>query len=118
MKEFIKNKLVEARNKLREEGDTDNKPKDDDSKSEDGGGKYSTIQGLLNNEIFNHSEIIRKLWGDDSATKRSLFRKKLHREENDQGSTYGFDEDELTKISNILMATSSEIRKKIGKKGT
>lgn len=112
MKKFIKNKLHEANNRLHEKEEETNPSKDN------GGGKYDTIQGLLSNEIFNHSEIIRKLWGDDSATKRSLFRKKLHRESNDEGSTYEFDENELTKISNILMSTSSEIRKKIGKKGT
>jgi hypothetical protein len=109
MKEFIKNKLDEATIKLQE--------KDDSPEKEGGGGKYQKIQGLLSNEIFNHSEIIRKLWGEDDATKRSLFRKKLHRETNDEGSTYEFDDTELTKISNILMDTSSEIRKKVGKQG-
>ena len=108
MKEFIKNKLGEATLKLQEK---DKKPEDG------GGGKYQKIQGLLSNEIFNHSEIIRKLWGEDDATKRSLFRKKLHRETNDEGSTYEFNDEELTKISNILMDTSTEIRKKIGKQG-
>lgn len=107
MKEFIKKKLDEATHKLQEK--EDNKP------DEGGGGKYQKIQSLLSNEIFNHSEIIRKLWGEDDATKRSLFRKKLHRETNDQGSTYEFNDKELTKISNILMDTSSDIKKKIGK---
>jgi len=107
MKEFIKNKLTEA---------IDLKEKK--SEAEDGGGsQYQKIQGLLSNEIFNHSEIIRKLWGDDDATKRSLFRKKLHRETNNEGSTYEFKDEELTKIANILMDTSTEIRRKIGKSG-
>ena len=57
MKEFIKNKLKE--NIAIHEKD-DQKPEDG------GGGKYQKIQGLLSNEIFNHSEIIRKLWGDAS----------------------------------------------------
>lgn len=107
MKEFIKGRLHEA---IRL-GEKDDKPDDG------GGGKYQKVQALLSNEIFNHSEIIRKLWGEDNATKRSLFRKKLHRETNDEGSTYEFSDEDLTKISTILMDTSTEIRKKIGKSG-
>lgn len=107
MKDFIKNKLGEAI-ELHEKKD----------KTEDtGSSKYQKIQGLLSNEIFNHSEIIRKLWGDDDATKRSLFRKKLHRETNDEGSVYEFKDEELTKIANILMDTSTEIRKSVGRQG-
>lgn len=107
MKDFIKGKLEEAIGIFEK-----------DKKADEGGGsQYQKIQGLLSNEIFNHSEIIRKLWGEDDATKRSLFRKKLHRENNDQGSTYEFKDEELTKIANILMDTSTEIRKSIGRQG-
>lgn len=107
MKEFIKNKLAEARG-LHE------KKK---AQEETGSSQYEKIQALLGNEIFNHSEIIRKLWGEDDATKRSLFRKKLNKEVNDSGSPYTFDESELTKIATILMNTSTEIRKQVGKQG-
>jgi len=108
MKEFIKNKLEEAR---------DSKPKVDKPDGDDGGSQYNKIQALLGNEIFNHSEIIRKLWKKDDATARSLFKKKLDRATNDTGSVYSFDEGELSRIVTILMNTSSEIRKQVGKQG-
>jgi hypothetical protein len=108
MKEFIKNKLKE---------NIGIHEKDDQKKEEGGGGKYQKIVNLLKNPIFNHSEVIRKLWNEDNATKRSLFAKKLKRETNDEGSTYEFNDEELTKIVGILMDTSTEIRKKVGKQG-
>lgn len=80
--------------------------------------QYDRIQRLLDNNIFNHSEIIDKLWGQgkkDDASQRSLFRKKLNREEY-QGTKYEFDEKELIKIAQILMDTSSIIRKNLGKR--
>jgi len=107
MKDFIKNKLAEAR---------DSKPKETEA-PDSGGSQYDKIQALLGNEIFNHSEIIRKLWKKDDATARSLFKKKLDRATNDTGSVYSFDEGELTRIATILMNTSTEIRKQIGKQG-
>lgn len=107
MKEFIQNKLREARDQ----------EKKDSTEVEGGGSQYQKIQALLGNEIFNHSEIIRKLWGEDDATKRSLFRKKLNREVNDNGSPYEFKDDELTKIATILMNTSTHIRRSLGKDG-
>lgn len=107
MKDFIKNKLEEAR-------DTKDKKT---TTPEGGGSEYDKIQALLGNDIFNHSEIIRKLWGDDDATARSLFGKKLRRDTNDTGSVYSFDDSEITKITTILMNTSSEIRKQVGKQG-
>jgi hypothetical protein len=79
--------------------------------------QYDRIQRLLDNNIFNHAEIVDKLWGTgekDDASQRSLFRKKLNRETY-QGTKYQFDEDELTKITQILMDTSSLIRKNLGK---
>lgn len=107
MKDFIKNKLEEARGS-----------KEKEAEAPDGGGsQYDKIQALLGNEIFNHSEIIRKLWKKDDAGARSLFKKKLDRATNDTGSVYSFDEGELTKIATILMNTSTEIRKQIGKSG-
>lgn len=80
--------------------------------------QYDRIQRLLDNNIFNHSQIIDDLWGKgkkDDASQRSLFRKKLNREEY-QGTKYEFNEKELTKITQILMNTSSLIRKNLGKK--
>ena len=108
MKDFIKNKLVEARGE-------EEKAK---APAEGGSSQYDKIKNLLQNPIFNHSEIIRKLWNqDDDASNRSKFRKKLNRDLNDTGSPYTFDEAELTRIASILMNTSTEIRKKIGKQG-
>lgn len=111
MKEFIKSCLLEAIGK--------EKKKETKEPVKDSGSQYQKIQALLSNDIFNHSEIIRKLWGEDedNATKRSLFRKKLNREVNDNGSPYQFDDGELTKIATILMNTSSEIRKTVGRQG-
>ncbi len=40
----------------------------------------------------------------DDATQRSLFRKKLHQEKNDEGSYYQFDDEELAKIRAALSA--------------
>lgn len=40
----------------------------------------------------------------DNSTDRSLFRKKLHQEKNDEGSYYQFDDDELAKIRAALSA--------------
>ena len=40
----------------------------------------------------------------ENATDRSLFRKKLHQDKNDEGSYYQFDEDELAKIRAALSA--------------
>lgn len=112
MKEFIKSCLLEAIGKEKKKKETKEPVKDS-------GSQYQKIQALLSNDIFNHSEIIRKLWGDteDDATNRSLFRKKLNREVNDNGSPYQFDDSELTKIATILMNTSSEIRKTVGRQG-
>jgi len=89
----------------------------DDTLSNKANAQYDRIQRLLDNNIFNHAEIVDKLWGigeKDDASKRSLFRKKLNREEY-QGTKYAFDEKELTKIIQILMDTSTTIRKNLGK---
>jgi hypothetical protein len=83
---------------------------------------YDRIKMLLNDNMFNHSEVINRLYGagsaegKDGASNRSLFRKKLNRETY-EGTTYKFDEDELTKIVQILMDSASLIRKNLGKKG-
>lgn len=79
--------------------------------------QYDRIQRLLGNDMFNHSAIIDKIWGageKEDAAKRSLFRKKLNRETY-QGTTYEFNEEELSKIAQALLDTSSLIRKNLGK---
>jgi len=108
MKDYLKNKLVEAMNS-----------KGKETKPEGSSSQYDKIKTLLQNPIFNHSEIIRKLWDEDGddASARSKFRKKLNGETNDTGSVYTFDEGELTRIATILMNTSTEIRKQVGKQG-
>jgi len=78
-------------------------------------GRYERINGLLSNNVFNHAGIIEKLWGEANATKRSLFRKKLGRMDNGQGGTYEFNDEELTRIISILMDTSKDIKKAVGR---
>lgn len=80
-------------------------------------GQYERIQRVLKDDMFNHSKIIDDLYGAGSkedASIRSLFRKKLNREEY-QGTKYEFDSDELAKIGQSLMATSTFINKNLGK---
>lgn len=136
-KTFIENKLREFRENpfsldtTKKKGDPKpdskpdpkpNLPKDKDGKEIDTtkkdkgdlAAKHETIKGLLSNNVFNHAGVIEKLWGDSEASNRSLFRKKLERELNDNGVPYEFTDEELSKISNILMSTSKQVSKKIG----
>lgn len=92
------------------------KSEDDDKAPEMS--KYEGIQALLGNEMFNHAEIAKSLWGDKEATNRSLFRKKLNRELNDNGVPYEFDDEELSKIGATLRDTSKQINKTVGRKGS
>jgi hypothetical protein len=78
--------------------------------------KYEKVKDLLANNIFNHAGVIERLWGEADATNRSLFRKKLEQELNDNGTPYSFDDDEVSKIISILMDTSKQINKKFSKK--
>tara|TARA_B100000953_G_C17688437_1_gene314657 strand:- start:50 stop:418 length:369 start_codon:yes stop_codon:yes gene_type:complete len=78
--------------------------------------KHARVEGLLQNNVFNHAGVIERLWGDSEASNRSLFRKKLERELNDNGVPYEFDDEELSKIVNILMDTSKQITKTLSKK--
>ena len=73
--------------------------------------EYTRIQNILQNDLFNHSAIIRRLGGEweDTAAKRSLFRKKLHKLENDNGSIYHFTPEEIQKITTILTSAANEI---------
>lgn len=89
----------------------------EEKKEDSGSGAlYKRIQNLLQNDIFNHAGIIEKLWGDKDATNRSLFRKKLNGEKTESGKTYQFTKDEIDEIASILMDTSVDIDKHIGKK--
>jgi hypothetical protein len=76
--------------------------------------KHARVEALLKNDIFNHAGVVKELWGDKGASNRSLFRKKLHRELNDNDVPYEFDDKELSKIVNILMDTSKQITKTLG----
>lgn len=75
--------------------------------------KHDTVKSLLDNEIINHAGVIFKLWGDKEASNRSLFRKKLNRELNDNGTPYTFDDEELVDIISILTDTSRKIDKAV-----
>jgi hypothetical protein len=118
MKKLIRNRLVEyvEQVELTEVGEESNGEEGEEDKSGETSGKYERIRNLLSNNIFNHAGVMEKLWGDSGATNRSLFRKKLNRLKSDQGGTYEFDEDEISKIVNILMDTQKEIRSAVGKK--
>lgn len=78
-------------------------------------GQYERVRSLLSNNIFNHAGVIEQLWGSKDATKRSLFRKKLNIEKNDEGGTYEFSEEEISKIISILMDTSRQINTSLSK---
>lgn len=80
--------------------------------------KYEGIQALLANDMFNHAELAKSLWGDKDATNRSLFGKKLKRELNDNGVPYEFSDEELSKIGSTLRDTSKQINKTVGRKGS
>lgn len=77
--------------------------------------KYEKVKDLLANNIFNHAGVIERLWGEADATNRSLFRKKLEQELNDNGTPYSFDDNEVSRIISILMDTSKQINKKFNK---
>ena len=98
---------------LKEEGEA---KKADTTKSNPTG--YEKIKALLSSDLINHAEVMRQLnWGGDEATNRSLFRKKLNMEPNDSGGHYAFDDEDVQKISDILMKMSTQIRKTIGHNG-
>jgi hypothetical protein len=65
-------------------------------------GDYERLRSILDNPIINHAGVIEQLWGSKDATKRSLFRKKLEKETNDEGGTYEFDKEEMAKLFSII----------------
>lgn len=76
------------------------------------GSKYDKLVSILENPIINTAAICELVLGDKEATNRSLFRKKLYKEENHE-----FDENEIQKIESALMNFSTTIRKNIGRQG-
>lgn len=72
-------------------------------------GDYERVRGILDNDLINHAGAILRLWGTKDATKRSLFRKKLAQEKNDDGGVYEFDKEEMTKLISILDNLSKDI---------
>lgn len=80
--------------------------------------KYERVQNLLNNPVFNHAAIVEHLYGENNATYRSLFGKKLNQDLNDSGKPYTFEDEELSKIIAFLMDTSKVITKSVGRKGS
>jgi hypothetical protein len=81
------------------------------TKDNAGEGAYGRLKEILSNDIINHAGVIRRMkgWGDADATARSLFRKKLHQEKNDEGGTYEFEESEVEDIFSILMDVSKKM---------
>lgn len=99
-------------------GDEDDDEEDDDEDDDLEKGTralYKRVQGLLNNDLFNHAAIVERLWGEKDATNRSLFRKKLNKEVADDGTVYKFERDELSDILSILSTAASEVRTATGK---
>ena len=78
--------------------------------------EYSRVQKLLKNRILNHAGIMEKLWGDADDTNRSLFKKKLDQYVDDEGYTYHFDDDEISKLTSIVMDLSNSISKTFKRK--
>lgn len=65
-------------------------------------GEYERVRGILSNDLINHAGVVNLLWGKKEATQRSLFRKKLAKELNDNGTPYEFTKEEMTKVISIL----------------
>lgn len=95
-------------------GEADSQPKKQSTDKGDLKAKHERVAGLLKNDVFNHAGVIRRLWGDSEASNRSLFKKKLERQLNDNGNPYEFDDEELSKIVNILMDTSKQVTSTFG----
>ncbi len=122
MKEYYK-LLKESLDKIKKDSlnekinrSSDRKKDKKDSSGTDLKAKHKRVESLLSNNIFNHAGIMEKLWGNADDTSRSLFRKKLHREENENGDPYEFSDEELSEIMKIMMNTSMSIRKTYGNK--
>lgn len=114
MEKSLENKLrLMLRENFVSEADNEDKPDgtgEGEGESAKAQAMYSRIQQVLKNDLINHAAIVRRLWGDDTANGRSLFRKKLHREETESGkANHHFDNSELIEINRILMTLGSDV---------
>jgi hypothetical protein len=75
---------------------------------------YSWVERKLNGGILkmNKAMYYANLGDPDNASDRSLFSKKVHREKNEEGSTYQFDEEELSRLIDVINNPSSFESKK------
>ena len=81
--------------------------KEDNNNGDEVSGLYKRVQGKLENDLFNHAAVMRRLnWEGDENTNRSLFEKKLKRAKNDAGGIYEFTKEELEKILSIIDSSS------------
>ena len=77
-------------------------------------GSYERIVSILKNNIINHAGIMDVIWrdkGGSDATNRSLFGKKLDK----NNKNYRFSEEELSKIKTALESMSGDISKAYSK---
>lgn len=105
IKEYVNNKF---KNNLSESENNSNTVPSNDSDAEFSG-LYRRVQKRLENDLWNHAAIMRRLnWEGDDNTNRSLFEKKLKRADNDAGGQYNFTKEELEKIITILDTEGKE----------
>jgi predicted 2-oxoglutarate/Fe(II)-dependent dioxygenase YbiX len=76
--------------------------------------EYADVQNKLDNTMLKQNQVMAAagLGNPDNATDRSLFSKKVHKEKNDEGGTYMFDDDELSKVTKVLSNPASYLSKK------
>jgi len=76
---------------------------------------YSMLKNVLSGDLINNAALAYKIFPDlDSATARSLFRKKLHQKpsSDESGLNYSFTKDELKQALGILRNLATKIAKK------
>lgn len=75
---------------------------------------YQEVQRKLDGTILKMSSVMQAagLGSKDDATARSLFRKKVFREKNDEGGTYQFNDDELASVVKVINNPSAYLGKK------
>lgn len=106
------------KNKLHETYGVDNIREDEEENPNEGEvtGKYKRLQSILQNDILNHAAIERQAFGKSDGTTRSLFRKKLNRFKDENGGTYAFNDDEISKILSVIQNLGATINKVTNKK--
>ena len=101
--EIAKRYLTEWKdNKSNSGGKNKNKEKDLGLKS---GTKRNTVRKEIDNPTVNKAAIAYELYNSGEGDKdadRSLFYKKLHQRDNDNGTSYDFTDAEINKIASIL----------------